>query len=438
MKRVFTRQSNTLAILLAVSIALSASGITPVEAKTLWNPMNWFSGESQTEANNASNTSAVTDEELARQKAEEAQQAAERALEEAQRALQKAEQAKKEAEALKQKASNRKKPVVTPPEAAEQIEATHSPNTGAEAESSQPAQTEAKLQLQTVQENETVYSQQSFEEKATTENSGPKSEPWNPMSWFKRSEPAAENKAQEAPAASAEAETVKTNAVTSVNESQPDRQEESSDTSSKGSAWNPVNWFSKSSKTASNQPATESSKLEQAEPEADASVKTKAALIETEKGNIAIELYPEQAPQTVNNFVELVRSGFYNRFNMKFHRVVPGFVVQTGDPTGTGAGGSKKSIPLEAKNKLSHNTKGVVAMARGADPNSATSQFYITLTPQTTLDGKYAIFGKVISGMDVLDKIEKDDMMYGIRLVDLNTVVRDPAPDKKKFFSSLF
>jgi cyclophilin family peptidyl-prolyl cis-trans isomerase len=123
---------------------------------------------------------------------------------------------------------------------------------------------------------------------------------------------------------------------------------------------------------------------------------------------------------------------------MKFHRVVPGFVVQTGDPTGTGAGGSKKTVPLEAKNKLSHNAKGIVAMARGADPNSATSQFYITLAPQTSLDGKYAIFGKVISGIDVLDKIEKDDMMYGIRLVELSSVVRDPAPEKKKFFSSLF
>jgi peptidyl-prolyl cis-trans isomerase B (cyclophilin B) len=132
-----------------------------------------------------------------------------------------------------------------------------------------------------------------------------------------------------------------------------------------------------------------------------------------------------------------VNSGFYNKYNMKFHRVVPGFVVQTGDPTGTGAGGSKKTIPLEAKNKLSHNAKGIVAMARGFDPNSATSQFYITLAPQPSLDGKYAIFGKVISGLSVLDKIELGDMLYGIRLVDINSITRDPV-EKKGFFSSLF
>ena len=77
-------------------------------------------------------------------------------------------------------------------------------------------------------------------------------------------------------------------------------------------------------------------------------------------------------------------------------------------------------------------------MARGADPDSATSQFYITLAPQTSLDGKYAIFGRVISGIDILSKIEKDDMLYGIRLVDLSSVVRDQQPEKKKFFSSLF
>jgi cyclophilin family peptidyl-prolyl cis-trans isomerase len=122
---------------------------------------------------------------------------------------------------------------------------------------------------------------------------------------------------------------------------------------------------------------------------------------------------------------------------MKFHRVVPGFVVQTGDPTGTGAGGSKKTVPLEAKNKLSHNAKGIVAMARGFDPNSGTSQFYITLTPQTSLDGKYTIFGKVISGMSVLDKIEIGDMLYGVRLVESTSVTRDPV-EKKGFFSSLF
>lgn len=175
------------------------------------------------------------------------------------------------------------------------------------------------------------------------------------------------------------------------------------------------------------------------EKEEPASVKTEAivgehqgALIYTEKGNIAIEFFPEQAPVTVQNFVTLVNKKFYDQPNMAFHRVVPGFVIQTGDPTGTGAGGSKDRIPLEAKNKLSHNAKGVVAMARNADPNSASSQFYITLAPQTSLDGKYAIFGKVVSGMDVLDKIKQGDKLYGVSMVDLTTVQPDPV-EKKSF-----
>lgn len=161
------------------------------------------------------------------------------------------------------------------------------------------------------------------------------------------------------------------------------------------------------------------------------------AIIQTEKGNIALELYPEQAPQTVRNFVSLVNDKFYNVTGMKFHRVVPGFVIQTGDPTGTGMGGSKKRIPLEAKNKLSHNAKGVVAMARGGDPNSATSQFYITLAPQKSLDGKYAIFGRVLSGLDVLEKIKENDKVYGVEIIDATTIVPDKKDDKKGFTGSL-
>jgi len=214
-------------------------------------------------------------------------------------------------------------------------------------------------------------------------------------------------------------------------------------TKSKSGGWNLLNLISKPSIPLKNQGIAPDTKEADKAPQADSAqtdqdVKTKAALIETERGNIAIEFYPDQAPQTVANFVKLINEGFYNRYNMKFHRVVPGFVVQTGDPTGTGAGGSKQRVPLEVKNKLSHNEKGVVAMARGADPDSATSQFYITLAPQTSLDGKYAIFGRVISGVDILSKIEKDDMLYGIRLVDLSSVVRDPQAEKKGFFSSLF
>ncbi|MBK8190121.1 MAG: peptidylprolyl isomerase [Vampirovibrionales bacterium] len=144
------------------------------------------------------------------------------------------------------------------------------------------------------------------------------------------------------------------------------------------------------------------------------------AVIETQRGDIAIALYEDAAPKTVANFKALAESGFYNH-NMVFHRVVPGFVAQTGDPTGTGYGGSDKRIALEVNNKLSHDAKGVVAMARGAAPDSATSQFYITLAPQPSLDGKYAIFGRVISGLDALDKIQKGDRLYGVRLITLSS-----------------
>jgi cyclophilin family peptidyl-prolyl cis-trans isomerase len=164
--------------------------------------------------------------------------------------------------------------------------------------------------------------------------------------------------------------------------------------------------------------------------------KARAAILETEKGSISIELFPKDAPETVKNFAALAEEGFYNRGNMKFHRVIPGFVIQTGDPTGTGAGGSKNTIPLEAKNKLTHNVKGVVAMARGGDPDSASSQFYITLAPQTALDGKYAIFGKVVGGLDVIEKITKGDELYAVRIVEPKELTHDPVT-KKNMFSAL-
>ncbi len=211
--------------------------------------------------------------------------------------------------------------------------------------------------------------------------------------------------------------------------------------SDKKSDWNPKNWFSgsESEKQASADTTTTDAKSAGKLPEnvenwTPAMLKTKAVQVSTEKGNIFFELYPDEAPITVRNFVKLINQHFYDNFNMKFHRVIPGFVIQTGDPTGTGAGGSKERIPLEVKNKLTHDAKGVVAMARGPDPNSASSQFYITLAPEESLDGKYAIFGRVIAGLDVLDKIEKGDMLYGVSLVDMNTVTRDAAPEKKGMF----
>lgn len=132
-------------------------------------------------------------------------------------------------------------------------------------------------------------------------------------------------------------------------------------------------------------------------------------------GTIKIELYPKYAPNTVANFVNLVESGFYN--DNTFHRLVPGFVLQGGDPDGDGTGGPGYTIKGEfsengyGKNTLKHD-KSVVSMARTNMPNSAGSQFFIVLddteTIHASLDNKYAAFGKVIEGMDIIENIEKN------------------------------
>lgn len=134
--------------------------------------------------------------------------------------------------------------------------------------------------------------------------------------------------------------------------------------------------------------------------------------VEMEDGSyFVIEVYPEYAPVTATNFVDLVNSGFYN--GLKFHRIVPGFVIQGGCPEGNGMGGSGKNIKGEflsngfEGNTLSH-TKGVVSMARAEDPNSASSQFFICLNDAAHLDGDYAAFGKVIEGMETVEAISKE------------------------------
>lgn len=125
-------------------------------------------------------------------------------------------------------------------------------------------------------------------------------------------------------------------------------------------------------------------------------------------GEIQAELYPEIAPNTVNNFIYLANKGFYN--NLKLHRVIKGFMIQGGDPKGNGTGGPDYSIEGEFTsngfaNSLKH-TKGVLSMARAQDPNSAGSQFFIMSGDAPNLDGEYAAFGKVISGLDIVDKIQ--------------------------------
>lgn len=124
-------------------------------------------------------------------------------------------------------------------------------------------------------------------------------------------------------------------------------------------------------------------------------------------GVIQLELYPEHAPKTVANFLKLVEQGFYD--GLVFHRVISGFMIQGGDPEGTGMGGAKENIVGEFAanghaNPLSH-TRGVISMARAQNPNSASSQFFIMHDDGTFLDGQYAAFGKVVEGMDVVDAI---------------------------------
>ena len=138
--------------------------------------------------------------------------------------------------------------------------------------------------------------------------------------------------------------------------------------------------------------------------------------IETSKGTIKVQVFTTEAPTTANNFLDLVNKGFYNCLN--FHRVEPGFVIQGGCPKGTGTGnyvdpatGKTRYVPLEVKPNLKHDSKGVLAMARSNDPNSASCQFYITLGPASFLDMNYAVFGKVVEGQNVVDSIKVGDKM---------------------------
>jgi peptidyl-prolyl cis-trans isomerase B (cyclophilin B) len=131
--------------------------------------------------------------------------------------------------------------------------------------------------------------------------------------------------------------------------------------------------------------------------------------IETDKGNIVFEMFPDVAPKTVARITELIKQGFYN--GLTFHRVEPGFVIQGGDPNGNGTGGS--GVKLKAEFNKKQHVLGTVAMARSNDPDSADSQFYICLGPQPFLDGKYTVFGQVTdqASLEVIQKIRRGDVM---------------------------
>lgn len=137
--------------------------------------------------------------------------------------------------------------------------------------------------------------------------------------------------------------------------------------------------------------------------------------IDTTKGFIELELYPQYAPLTVNNFVFLAKQGFYD--GLKFHRVISNFMIQGGDPTGTGRGGPGYKFADEVRgNPLTHEA-GVISMAN-AGANTNGSQFFITHSPQSHLDGKHTVFGRVVKGKDVVDAIRQNDVMVEVCIED--------------------
>lgn len=140
----------------------------------------------------------------------------------------------------------------------------------------------------------------------------------------------------------------------------------------------------------------------------------KTATFETTKGTIVARLDEDDAPITTANFIELAQKGFYD--GLTFHRHVPGFVVQGGDPNGTGSGGSGKHIKLEVTPKLKHDEAGVLAMARSQAPDSASSQFYFTLAAAPHLDMGYAVFGRAIAGVDVVKALREGDRMTKVTI----------------------
>jgi len=141
--------------------------------------------------------------------------------------------------------------------------------------------------------------------------------------------------------------------------------------------------------------------------------KSYTATIETNRGVIVLQLHAAQTPRTVNNFVSLARDGYYD--GVTFHRVIPDFMIQGGDPTGTGRGGPGYTFKDEFDPKLKHDKPGALSMAN-AGPGTNGSQFFITHVPTPWLDGKHTVFGQVTTGQDVVDKIEQGDVMLSVTI----------------------
>ncbi|OGW79129.1 MAG: peptidylprolyl isomerase [Omnitrophica bacterium GWA2_52_8] len=145
--------------------------------------------------------------------------------------------------------------------------------------------------------------------------------------------------------------------------------------------------------------------------------------IETTLGDIEAELYPAETPKTVENFVRLTREGFYN--GIIFHRVIPEFMIQTGDPTGTGRGGPGYKFADEFSPNLKHDRPGILSMANSG-PNTNGSQFFITTVPTPWLDGRHSVFGRVTSGMETVKKIEqaaRDSQDKPLETIEMKSVI---------------
>ncbi|MEZ4662114.1 MAG: peptidylprolyl isomerase [Caldilineaceae bacterium] len=143
--------------------------------------------------------------------------------------------------------------------------------------------------------------------------------------------------------------------------------------------------------------------------------KTYQVSMETDAGTIELELYPQHAPKTVNNFVFLINEGYYD--GITFHRVISDFMIQGGDPTGSGRGGPGYKFEDETRNNPLRHDTGVISMAN-AGPNTNGSQFFITHSPQPHLNGKHTVFGKVTKGQDVVDAVRQGDRMIKVTVTE--------------------
>jgi peptidyl-prolyl cis-trans isomerase B (cyclophilin B) len=141
--------------------------------------------------------------------------------------------------------------------------------------------------------------------------------------------------------------------------------------------------------------------------------RTYSAALDTSRGRIVVELFAKDAPKTVNNFVFLAREGFYD--GTVFHRVIPDFMIQGGDPTGTGRGGPGYRFEDETKNNPNRHARGVLSMAN-AGPNTNGSQFFITHVETPWLDGKHTVFGRVLSGLEVVDSVQQGDTLNSVTI----------------------